>query len=62
MEDSHVLTWIGLRLGRVNLAADADSFGDLACAGWYKRARRVRLPGPFKDWTETYQGGVDLCS
>ena len=23
-------------------------------------ARRVRPPGPFKDWTEAHQGGVDL--
>jgi hypothetical protein len=44
------------------LAADADSSGDLACAAWYKRARRVRPPAPFKDWTDAFQGGVDLRS
>jgi hypothetical protein len=44
------------------LAADADSSGDRACDDWYRRARRVLPPAPFKDWTEAFQGGVDLRS
>ena len=42
------------------IATDADEAGDRAADGWPARARRVRPPGPFKDWTEARQGGVDL--
>jgi DNA primase len=37
------------------VAHDADRAGDKAAAVWtntYRRARRVRPPEPFKDWTE----------
>jgi hypothetical protein len=37
------------------IAHDADKAGDGAAAVWtdsYPRARRVRPPEPFKDWTE----------
>jgi DNA primase len=36
------------------IAHDADAAGDRAAAHWttYPRARRVRPPGSFKDWTE----------
>jgi hypothetical protein len=40
---------------------DADSAGDKAAAGWPARARRVRPPGSFKDWTEARAAGVDLA-
>src|SRR5262249_52081185 len=43
------------------IATDNDAAGDKAAEGWPARARRVRPPTPFKDWTETRQGGVDLC-
>ncbi len=39
------------------IATDADEAGDKAAAGWPARARRVRPPEPFKDWTEAHQGG-----
>jgi hypothetical protein len=43
------------------LATDADDAGDKAAARWEgTRARRVRPPEPFKDWTEARQAGVDL--
>jgi hypothetical protein len=42
------------------VATDRDEAGDTAAAGWPARARRVRPPEPFKDWTEARQGGVDL--
>jgi hypothetical protein len=42
------------------IATDADSAGDEAAAGWPASARRVRLPSPYKDWTEAAAGGVDL--
>jgi hypothetical protein len=42
------------------VATDADPAGDQCAAGWPRPARRVRPPGPFKDWTEAYQGGVAL--
>jgi hypothetical protein len=42
------------------VATDADQAGDKAAARWPARARRVRPPAPFKDWTEARQGGVDL--
>jgi len=42
------------------VAHDADKAGDLAASGWPARARRVRPPGAFKDWTEAAQAGVNL--
>jgi hypothetical protein len=42
------------------IGSDADDAGDKAAAGWPARARRVRPPDPFKDWTEAKAGGVDL--
>ncbi|WZO99352.1 toprim domain-containing protein [Isosphaeraceae bacterium EP7] len=46
---------------RIYIATDADDAGDRAAEGWPARARRVRPPDPFKDWTEARQGGVDLA-
>lgn len=43
-----------------SIATDNDPAGDKAASGWPARARRVRPPGAFKDWTEARQGGVDL--
>ena len=42
------------------MAHDADKSGDRAAAAWPARARRVRPPGAFKDWTEAAQAGVNL--
>jgi hypothetical protein len=42
------------------VATDNDPAGDKATAGWPSRARRVRPPGSFKDWTEVRQGRVNL--
>ena len=42
------------------IATDADPAGDQAANGWPARARRVRPPEPFKDWTEARQAGVNL--
>jgi hypothetical protein len=42
------------------VATDADQAGDKSAGGWPARARRVRPPGAFKDWTEAHQGGVNL--
>ncbi len=47
------------------LAHDADEAGDRSAEGWPARARRVRPPAPFKDWTEArfrpwLDTGVDL--
>jgi hypothetical protein len=42
------------------IATDADEAGETAAAGWPDRARRVRPPDPFKDWTEAKAAGVDL--
>ena len=42
------------------VATDADSAGERAADHWPARARRVRPPSPFKDWTEAAQGGVIL--
>jgi len=41
-------------------AHDSDEAGDQAAARWPAKTRRVRPPGPFKDWTEAKQGGVNL--
>jgi hypothetical protein len=43
-----------LSAGRWYIATDADDAGDRAADAWalYPRARRVRPPGPFKDWSE----------
>jgi hypothetical protein len=43
------------------IATDADPAGDKAASGWPARARRVRPPEPFKDWTEAKAAGVDLA-
>ncbi len=43
------------------VATDRDPAGDKAAADWPARARRVRPPEPFKDWTEARSGGVDLA-
>jgi hypothetical protein len=42
------------------LATDGDDAGEKAAARWPARARRVRPPGRFKDWTEVWQAGVNL--
>ena len=42
------------------VATDADPAGDKAADGWPARARRVRPPEPFKDWTEAKAAEVDL--
>jgi hypothetical protein len=43
------------------IATDADDAGEKAADRWEAvRARRVRPPAQFKDWTEARQGGVDL--
>ena len=42
------------------VATDGDDAGDQAARHWPPRARRVRPPGEFKDWTEARQAGVDL--
>ncbi|MDB5349205.1 MAG: dnaG 2 [Planctomycetota bacterium] len=44
------------------VATDADPAGDKAAAKWdaYPRARRVRPPAPYKDWTEARQAGVNV--
>jgi hypothetical protein len=38
------------------VATDGDDAGDRSAAGWPARARRVRPPEPFKDWTEAKAG------
>lgn len=45
------------------IATDSDSAGDKAADAWkaYPRARRIRPPGAFKDWTEAASGGADLA-
>jgi hypothetical protein len=42
------------------VSTDADAAGDKAADGWPARARRVRPPEPYKDWTEARADGVDL--
>ena len=42
------------------VATDADAAGDKSADAWPARARRVRPPGPYKDWTEAKAAGVDL--
>jgi DNA polymerase-1 len=42
------------------IATDNDPAGDKAADGWPSVARRIRPPGPHKDWTEAHKGGVDL--
>ncbi|MFI5459774.1 MAG: CHC2 zinc finger domain-containing protein [Isosphaerales bacterium] len=42
------------------VATDADEAGDRSASGWPARARRVRPPDPFKDWTEAAVCGVNL--
>jgi hypothetical protein len=41
------------------VATDSDGAGDGAGDGWPARAHRVRPPAG-KDWTESFQAGVDL--
>ena len=43
------------------IATDADPAGDKAALDWPVRARRVRPPGSYKDWSEVRSGGVDLA-
>lgn len=43
------------------LGTDADPAGDLAAEAWPARARRVRPPSPYKDWTEAKADGVNLA-
>jgi hypothetical protein len=43
------------------IATDRDGAGDGSIDRWPARARRVRPPAPFKDWTEAKAGGVDLA-
>jgi hypothetical protein len=43
------------------IATDADSAGDTGATKWPARARRVRPPGPYKDWTESQAHGVSLA-
>jgi DNA polymerase-1 len=43
------------------IATDGDDAGGKAADGWPARARRVRTPVPFKDWTEAKAAGVDLA-
>jgi len=43
------------------VATDRDAAGDKAAEGWPARARRVRPPEPFKDWTEAKAAGIDLA-
>jgi hypothetical protein len=42
------------------IATDADEPGETSARRWPPSARRVRPPGPFKDWTEVRQAGIDL--
>jgi DNA primase len=43
-----------------HIATDADDAGNRAASSWPARARRVKPPGPFKDWTEAVQGRLNL--
>lgn len=45
------------------IATDADDAGKRAADAWdaYPRARRIRPPGPHKDWTEAAADGVNLA-
>ena len=43
------------------VATDADPAGDKAATAWPARARRVRPPEPYKDWTEARADGVNLA-
>jgi hypothetical protein len=42
------------------IATDADKAGDAAASKFPARARRVRPPGSYKDWTEAHQHRVNL--
>jgi hypothetical protein len=42
------------------VATDADEAGDRAASRWPSSSRRVRPPGPFKDWGDARLGGIDL--
>jgi hypothetical protein len=44
------------------VSTDDDEAGDKAAEDWPARARRVRPPEPYKDWTEARADGVDLPS
>lgn len=39
---------------------DADDAGDKAAAAWPASFRRVRPPGPHKDWSDAHAHGVNL--
>ena len=43
------------------VANEADPAGESAAAGWPARARRVRPPEPFKDWSEAKAAEIDLA-
>ena len=43
------------------VSTDGDAAGDKAADEWPARARRVRPPEPYKDWTEARADGVDLA-
>jgi hypothetical protein len=42
------------------IATDNDDAGNKAAEAWPDRARRVRPPTGFKDWTEAHRAGIDL--
>jgi DNA primase len=52
---------LGLMAPTWFIATDADTAGDKAFTSWPARARRVRPPGSFKDWTEAKAGGINLA-
>jgi hypothetical protein len=43
------------------VSTDGDEAGDKAAEDWPARARRVRPPEPYRDWTEARADGVDLA-
>jgi hypothetical protein len=57
--DTRALGWM-LTAPLWFLATDRDEAGEQCAARWPARARRVRPPEPFKDWTEARAAGVDL--
>jgi len=42
------------------IATDSDDAGEEAASSWPARARRVRPPGPCKDWGEAHSDGINL--
>jgi hypothetical protein len=43
------------------VATDRDEAGDRAFDGWPTRARRVRPPSPYNDWTDAKAAGINLA-